>query len=168
MEGVVRYNEDGYDEVLLNEAYQLALLGLKDSELCQVWGITKSVFDGWKKDEAFRSALERGRLQADSKVAMALFKRATGFSYYEDHITVYKGVPQVTRIERYVPPDAWSAVKWLGLKRPALWSETHKVDVTNTNININKFDFTGISDEELMMLKKIGLNQLTRNAQSSQ
>ena len=165
---LARYNEDGYDEELLNEAYQLSLLGLKDSELCQVWGIDSHVLAGWKKDKVFHDALERGRVKADAKVVTALFKRATGFSWYEDHLTVYQGKPTVTRIERYVPPDPWSAIKWLGIRQKALWNETHKVEMTNTNININKFDFTGISDDELMMLKKIGLNQLVRNAQSEQ
>ena len=168
MTDLAKYDDDGYDENLLREAKELALLGLANTQMCKVWGITQSKFNEWEKDPRFREALEAGRTVADARVANSLFRRAIGMTWFEDHVKIVGGKAEKVRVERYTPPDPWACVKWLALRQPQRWSETKKMEMTNTNINVNKFDFTGISDEELIMLKKIGLNQLVRNAGTSQ
>ena len=152
----------------LEQVFRYALLGMSEGDIATCMGIHSATFAKWKeKEEGFADALERGREKALGDVVNAFFKAAVGFSYEEEVAHSYKGVVTVTKVQRYSPPNVWAAAKILALRRPKDWSETHRMEVTNTNININKFDFTGISTEELQILKKIGMNQLMRNAGSS-
>jgi len=140
------------------QVHELALLGLTDEQMCKVLGITTTALYTWKENsmELF-NALQEGKTIADAKVAAALYKRAVGYDVEEEHVSIYKGEPIITVITKHIAPDPWSAVKWLGTRQKSLWSETQRLDITNTNINIMKFDATGMSDDELGLMKKIGL-----------
>jgi len=167
-EGLVQFNDDGLNEMLLHEVKQLALLGLTQEQMCRVWNIKMSTLTSWFTVPEFRGAYESGTTRANAKVAESLYRRAVGYDYYEDHVNMANGKPIISRIQKHLPPDPWSAVRFLSIKERALWSETHRIEATQTNININKFDFTGFTTEELEILKKIGLSQLSRNATGSQ
>lgn len=147
-------------------AYELALLGLTEEQMSQVLGVSFDRIQGWKKRYSeFERYLAEGKTIADAKVAMALYRRATGYDYEEDHVTVFQGDVTVTRVRKHIPADPWSAAKWLALRQRTMWSEAQRVEVTNTwNINMNKLDFHGISDEALKLMAEIGLNQLPQDA----
>jgi hypothetical protein len=168
MEEIEHVPEEGRDWQKWNEdrpreAKELALLGLTDEVMARVMGIGLGTLDGWKrKYPEFLAALNEGKLRADAKVAAALYKRATGYTVKEQHVNTANGMVVVTEVDKEIPPDPWSAAKWLSLRQRALWSETQRLEITNTNININKFDFTGISDEDMLVIKKIGLGQIKR------
>jgi hypothetical protein len=107
--------------------------------------------------------LEEGKIIADSKVAASLYKRAVGFSFQEEVLHVIKGEVVRSVVTKHVIPDPWSAHKWLSARQPQLWTDTSKSETTHTNININKFDFNGLSTEELQLVEKIGLKQLAES-----
>ena len=92
-----------------------------------------------------------------------LYKRATGFSYEEEVLHVIKGEVVRSVVTKHVIPDPWSAHKWLSARQPQLWTDTSKSEITHTNININKFDFNGLSTEELKLVERIGLRQIAQN-----
>jgi hypothetical protein len=167
-DGLVKFNDDGLNEMLLHEVKQLALLGLTQEQMCKVWNINSNTFSKWLHVPEFREAYDSGKTRASAKVAESLFKRAVGYDYYEDHVNMAGGKPIISRIQKHLPPDPWSCVRFLSIKERALWSETHHSELTQTNININKFDLSGFSTEDLEALKRIGLNQLSRNATGSQ
>ena len=160
----IEYDDEGYNTDLLREVQELGMLGLTDEQISKVWGITMHQFQDLKKDKRFRDALEAGKVRADGKVAYALYQRATGYEYYEQRIGFYQGEAIVANVKRHMPADPWSAVKWLSVRNRAVWSEKHQIEITNTNININKIDFSGLSDEELLLLQRIQVKQLTKNA----
>lgn len=138
-------------------AFQLCILGLTLDQIADVMGVTTNTIASWKKKfPEFAEQLDRGRTRANAEVAHALYKRATGYTYEQEVVNFYQGVATKTTITKVVPPDPWSAVKFLAMRQPELWSQTHRIEHTNTNININKFDFSGISTEELELLRKIG------------
>jgi len=146
------------------EAFKLALLGLSEQQIADHMEISLGAISLWKREhDEFRIALRDGKTEADSNAAAALYKRAIGYEYDEDHVSIFKGVAVITTIKKHVPPDPWSAARWLSLRQSKLWSETHKLEVTNTNVNINKFDFSGLSTEDMLVIKKLGLKQLTDN-----
>lgn len=167
-EEIVQVPEEGrewckWNEDRPREARELALLGLTDEVMAKVMGIGLATLESWKrKYPEFLEALSEGKLKADAKVAAALYKRAVGYKIKEDHVSIFKGEAIVTQVEKEIPPDPWSAARWLSLRQRALWSEAQRLEITNTNININKFDFTGISDEDMLVIKKIGLGQIRR------
>jgi hypothetical protein len=149
----------------IDTVYQLSLLGLTKEQMAKVLFVSMYTFNRWQKIvPEFADAIERGGIIADGQVVHSLFKRATGFTKVDEVVTVQKGVVYKNKIEIQVPPDAWSAVKWLALRQRALWSETHRLEITNTNININKLDFTGITTEELMLFEKLQRNILMKDA----
>ena len=142
------------------QAFKLALLGLTDVEMADVMDININTFNMWKREHPrFLQKLRAGKIIADAKVAHALYKRATGFTVEEIHVCQHQGTVIQTPVMKYYPPDSWAANKFLSVRQRTLWADIMKTEHTNTNININKFDFTGISDEELMFLEKIGLSQ---------
>ncbi len=159
-----KFDDEGYNEKLLEEVRDLALLGMTDEQIARAWRMTIGQFNALKRDKRFFNALQSGKTIADGKVATSFYKRAVGFYYTEDRVGFFKGEAIIVKAERYCPPDPWSAVRWLSTRQRAMWSEKQQIEITNTNININKIDFSGLSDEELLMIQKIQMKQLTKNA----
>jgi len=157
----VKWNEDRP-----REAYELALLGATDKEIAAVMDVNVDTIERWKQNHPeFLAKLNEGKLAADAKVAQAFYKCATGYYYTEDHISVNKeGKVTVTQVQKYKPIEAWAANKWLGIRRRADWSETQRLEITNTNINITKIDLSVFTKEEVILMEKMGLRQLTENA----
>lgn len=155
---VIRWNPDR-----IRQAYELALLGANDKQIANVMGIDIMTLDYWKRTkEDFREALNNGKTIADATVANSLFKCANGYMIKKHVVHVIKGKPVVTEYEEEVGPSAWAANKWLSIRQRPNWSETHRVEVTNTNVNINKFDFNVLSTEELKLMYSIGMKQIAQ------
>jgi hypothetical protein len=163
-EDIVKFDDDGYNLKLLEEVKDLAYLGLTDEQIATAWNMTIGQFNELKRDERFRKALQEGKLFADGRVASAMYKRAIGYDYYEERAGFFKGEIVVARVKRHMPGDPWCMARWLEIRQRAMWSVKQQVEVTNTNININKIDFSGLTDDELLMIQKIQLKQLTKNA----
>lgn len=156
----VKWNSD-----LIHTAYLLALLGATDQQIADVMDVDPDTITRWKKNKPeFLEALNRGKLGADTKVVQAFYKCATGYYYEEDDVRVVRGEVIVSRIKKWKAADPWTCSKWLALRQRGNWSETTKIEINNTNLNINKLDLTGVTFEQLKMLRDIGLKQLTQNA----
>ena len=141
-------------------AYLLALLGASEKQMAEVMGVSYSTLEVWKRNKPeFQEALKKGKLKADTKVVKSFYKCAVGYYYTEEEIRIVDKKPVVVTVRKYKPPDPWSAAKWLALRHPEHWSETHKVQVTNTNININKIDLTGVTIEQMKVLRDLGFKQ---------
>ena len=150
------------------EAYELCLLGATDKNIANVMGVSDGTIELWKRTKPeFLEGLNRGKTIADARVARALYERAIGYSHPDVHIAMYKGQIIKTDITKHYPPDSWAANKWLSIRQRELWADVQRVENTQTNININKFDFSGISTEELLVLKKIGMKQLSENVRDN-
>jgi hypothetical protein len=158
-----------YNEEKVKEAYELsAMFGATEKQLAVYWGVSLPTIALWKNThEEFALALQQGKLKADIEVAKALYRNAVGFEYEEEVAFNNKGVILKTMLRKQRLPDAWSEVKWLGL-RQELWRETSRVEVTNTNININRFEvLNGLDTEQLMLLETIAKKQLTEHVGNS-
>lgn len=160
---VKRWNDDRP-----RQGYQLALLGATNKDMARVMGVDIMTIDYWMRTKKiFRDKVNRGKLQADALVAEALFKRATGFSVMEDHITCYQGEIIVTPVKKHYPPDSWAAMKWLSVRQRAIWAETQRIETTH-NVNITALSFAGLSTEELMLAKKVGLTAIAERIQDAE
>lgn len=161
---VLRWKDD-----FPRQAFQLALLGATDKQIAEIFNCNLQTIDYWKRTNkgGFRVALNRGKMQADAKVAEAFFKKATGYTVTEERILLDKGKPVPITVTRHIPPDSWAAFKWLSIRQREMWTDVQRTEITQTNININKFDFTGLSTEELMLVKKLGLKQLTEHVRDN-
>jgi hypothetical protein len=80
---------------------------------------------------------------------------------------MYKDKPIIVKRRRFIPGDKWAQAKWLALRQRNKWSEVQRTEITQTNVNINKLDFSGFTEEEKRMLYSIGIKQLTQNIGNS-
>jgi len=124
-----------YREEHAEQARKLCLLGAKDAELADFFGVTEQTINGWKKSrKAFFDALNGGKLEADAKVANSLYQRALGYSHPDVHISNYQGEITVTPITKYYPPDTTAAIFWLKNRRRSDWRDKQDVSVTSDPI----------------------------------
>lgn len=108
----------------MEQAEEMALLGLTTEQMAKVLGVAKSTFDLWlKKNKKFSDTVKRGKEAADAKVAAALFHRACGYSHKATKIMQYEGVPIEVEYIQHYPPDTAAAFIWLKNRQPALWRD---------------------------------------------
>lgn len=146
-----------WDSKFVDMVYRLCLLGLTDKELAVAFNVDRNTIDYWKRTKPeFLEAMTRGKLIVDGEVAEKLLQSALGYEYQEEVAHVCDHEVVITSITRYCKPNPWAQVKWLSLRRRSNWSETHKVQVTNTNINAN-LNFDDLSVDELKMMASIAM-----------
>jgi hypothetical protein len=122
---------------------KLCRLGHTDKDLALFFNVSINTIDNWKKRYPdFFAALRRGKLDADTKVAEALHRNATGFEHYEDHPVKLKRkffdhTGKVIRTEEYVEivrlkkhsrPDTTAQIFHLKNRRPDQWRDVKQVD----------------------------------------
>lgn len=147
------------------QAYELALLGATNKMMADVFEVKEQTIDYWIRTKPeFKEAVHRGRMMTDAKVAKALLQCAMGYEYYEEHVVMIKGEAVVRRIKKTVPPNPWAAAKWLTIRQRSLWADVHKTEAINTNVNVFKLDLSGLSTDELKLVEKLGIKQLSQYA----
>ena len=78
-------------------------------------------------------ALKSGKQEADERVILSLYKRATGFEH--DSVKIFCSKDgDVTQVpfREYVPPDTTAAIFWLKNRRKDEWRDKSEVDVKLT------------------------------------
>ena len=110
----------------------LAFVGLNDTEMSRILGISVSTLKYWKDNHPeFSYAWEDGKSQAAIKVAGSLMKRALGYDYW-----LVKETPAGTlREQKHVPADVGAATNFLHNWRPDVWKNKIEQD-GGTNVNI--------------------------------
>lgn len=156
---VVLWNEDRP-----RVAYKLALLGHTDKEMADVMGVDISTFDQWKRDRArFRKMIKKGKDLADAEVAHSLFKRATGYSYIEDHVTLCKGKVIVRPVRKHIPADVAAQKLWLQARQRGRWTESAGRPTSVVNqLNIFKANLDDLSEGDLVLVRKLQQNALNQ------
>jgi len=155
-----------------DQAYKLALLGATDKIMADVMGVHVTTIDYWKRKNkgGFLDALTKGKVAADAKVAECFFLNCID-RYVDDEIYhVVAGRVVKTKTKTFVRGDKWAQKQWLATRQRGLWTEITKTENVQTNININKFDFSGLSTKELELVKKLQIQEikeLSENAGSN-
>lgn len=111
------------------QARNLCLLGATDAELAQYFGVAESTLNLWKKEHPeFSESMRAGKLGADGQVAGAMFKRAVGFTYLDNHVSVTNELGAVvTPVEKVVHPDVQAGKFWLKNRRKDDWRENYGI-----------------------------------------
>ena len=135
--------EEVYEGSMDRQVYKLCLLGATNREIADFLHITESKFKSWvDKYPTLYKAMRKGKMEADSKVAEALYKRAIGYSHEEEKIFQYEGIPVVVPTRKHYPPDTTAALTWLRLRQREKWTEV-KTDGGETG----SFKLTVIMDD---------------------
>ena len=149
-----------------SEGFKYALLGATDEKIASLMDIDINTLNAWKRDHPeFGRALKDGKMKADAEVAHAMYRRATGFwiDIVEPVVLKNGDIVEVNK-RKYYPPDGMVGLKWMALRQRELWAEVTRIEATQTNINITKIDLRAFSKEELMLMRKMNLLELTQNA----
>jgi len=152
-----KYTPDMPDRV-----YHLALLGATELQMQEALHIGKSTFEMWVRNkEEFRDAVQKGKLEADARVANALYQKAVGYRCTDTQVFVYKGqVIKVPIIKQY-PPDTGAACFWLKNRTRSSanpWVDVSKHEFSGTvnmPVDFNKLDLKDFTDEQLKVLLEI-------------
>lgn len=145
---------------MIKLVYQLCLLGHTDEEIAKVLEVNINTINSWKrKYPELLKAMNEGKDIADAKVVHAFYKRSVGFTVMETHVCMYRGEVIQTQIPKYYPPDTWAGNIWLKVRQRTKWGEPQRVETMNTQLNLHKFDFSGMSIEQLCFMKEIGMMQ---------
>jgi hypothetical protein len=116
-----------YREEFAEQAYKLCLMGAVNADLARAFEVTPRTIDNWLRNEpSFNRAVKTGRQFADGDVAHGLYRRATGYTYYNNKVFVSDGEPMVIPYEVHCPPDVRAAVFWLRNRQPARWRDAPK------------------------------------------
>ena len=124
-----------YKPEYAEQAYRLCLLGLTNDELASFFKVSPSSIDYWIATETeFSSALKQGREDSDGKVAVSLFKRATGYSHQDIKVLVVNGEVIRVPIEVKYPPETAACIFWLKNRQRSRWRDKWAED-DNSNGN---------------------------------
>ncbi len=117
-------------------SYKYCLLGATDKQLAEFFNVAESTLNLWKqKQPKFLDALKRGKIIADAGVAHSLYKRGTGYSHHETHVSNYQGEITLTEITKHYPPDTTACIFWLKNRQPDKWRDKIEIDA---NVKIDK------------------------------
>jgi hypothetical protein len=109
-----------YKEAFNDQVFEMALLGLSDSQMANILGITEQTFNNWKTEHPmFFESLTQGKENADGKVAKAMYKRALGLTIIEEALTKDG---QIVQLRKELPPDTPAAKHWLANRQRKLWA----------------------------------------------
>lgn len=118
-----------WKDEFIGQAQRLAMLGMTNEEMAKFFGIGITTFDRWLKEKcAFRGAVKNGKEIADADVVVSLYKRATGYSHPDVHVSNYMGEVTLTPIVKHYPPDPVSMIYWLKNRQPARWRDRPTAD----------------------------------------
>ncbi len=122
-----------YDE----QVFKLCLLGADDKQIADFFEVDLATINRWKKSHiTFCESIKAGKVQADTDVAMTLYKRAMGYSHPDEEIKVVSdGGGMGSSIERVpvtkvYPPDVTAAIFWLKNRQPRQWRDKQEVQLT--------------------------------------
>jgi hypothetical protein len=109
-----------YKEAFNDQVFEMALLGLTDTQMATIIGVNQDTFNEWKKVyPIFSESLMRGKEDADGKVAKAMYKRALGLTIIEEALTKDG---QIVQLRKELPPDTPAAKHWLANRQRKLWA----------------------------------------------
>ncbi len=128
---MARGRPSSYKPEYAEQAYKLCLLGAKDTEMADFFGVAESTFNLWKKEhKEFSESLKRGKLYADANMAQSLYHRGMGYSHPEDKIFNDNGVPLVVPTIKHYPPDTAAGIFWLKNRQKDKWRDKQETEIT--------------------------------------
>lgn len=105
-------------------ATKFSRLGATNEILAKCFEVSIFTIDEWlRKKPEFSSAVKKGRIESDAKVAERLYNRACGYHHLETVVTSHNGEITKTDITKHYPPDTAAAFIWLKNRRPDIWRD---------------------------------------------
>ncbi len=127
-----------YKEEYAEQAFKYCLLGATDAKLANFFDVCEDTINNWKMEHPeFLVSIRKGKEDADSEIANALYHRAKGYSHPEDKIfNNGKDVdPTIVKTIKHYPPDTAAAFIWL--KNRSGWRDKQEHEHSSDGISFN-------------------------------
>jgi hypothetical protein len=130
------------------QAEKLCRLGATNQQIADFWSTAGSTIDKWIKTRPdFAEAVRRGRQEADANVADSLYRRALGWTN-PNAVKIFMPAgaeePVYAPYVEHVAPDTTACIFWLKNRRPDVWRDAHRHELTGKDGN-----YLAIPDVEL-------------------
>jgi hypothetical protein len=152
---------------MVEEVKELARFGMTNEEISEFFGIAANTWTKYMMEYPdLRAALEEGRLLDSLKVVASLHKQALGYVVTEfeeaEHLTKRGELVLLKKKStKHILPNVTAAIYLLKTRHGDKWMDVVKHENQNVlNINIKNVDFSDVSNEELLMLKKLGIKRI--------
>lgn len=156
-----------FREEMIDEVRRLARFGLDNEEISEFLKISVQTFDSYKRDiPEFYRALQDGRMYDSMKVVDSLHKQALGYVVQEFEVSEHamrngEIVELHKTITKHIQPNVTAAIYLLKTRHGDKWMDIIKTEKTqNLNIMVKQVDFSDMTDEELITLKKLGIKRI--------
>jgi len=142
------------------QAYELARVGLEDTQIAVIMGVADTTMANWKREHPdFLDALLRGRVEATLEVQKALYKTAVGYTVEETQVVVWRGQVIEVPVKKHVLPTFNAQKFWLMNKDKTNWVDARHIDTT-VKRELPTIDLAHMTDDELKALE--GLEKARR------
>lgn len=138
----------------LEQVTNYSLLGADEAKLAAFFGVDREMWLYWlKHSRELRDAVDAGGVMADAEVAGAMKRRATGYEYTRQKLTIDKqGNGHVHDLTEHVPPDTAAGKFWLTNRAGNRWRDKQDHEhsgemVVDQNITI---EFVGVKETKLL------------------
>lgn len=86
-------------------------------------GVSTTAWWGWyRESEELRTAIANSKDVSDMSVEEALYRRATGYDYFEEVWELIEGELRLTKkFKKHLPPDTKAILHWLFNRLPTVW-----------------------------------------------
>jgi hypothetical protein len=122
-----------YKDEFAETAKRLALLGLTDAEMANVFDVSEQTLNAWKQAHPeFLESLNEGKAIADGRIAERLFHRAMGYSHDAVKIVADAKTKEehVVHYTEHYPPDTTACIFWLKNRQRGKWRDRIDQEVT--------------------------------------
>jgi hypothetical protein len=156
-----------YTPTMIEEVRRLARFGLKNEEIAEFYKITLIAFEHYIREiPELYASLEEGRMIDSMKVVDSLHRQALGYEVTEteesEHMDRNGRIHVLKRSStKFVQPSVTAAIYLLKTRHGDKWMDIVRTEATNNlNIMVKNVDFSDMSTEELITLKKLGIKRL--------
>ena len=112
-------------------ARAMCRLGATDYDLAAEFEVDTATIWRWQTSHAdFCKALMEAKEGYDDRVERSLAQRAIGYTYSTEKVFQFQGEPLKVPTNEHVPPDPGAAKLWLTNRRPKVWRETTRNELS--------------------------------------
>jgi len=155
-----------WDESMILRAMVLAQEGITEKKIAVALNVHEHTINYWKRTKPkFLEALQTGKQHYTERVERSLVESAVGYSHPDIHFATIDGQVVQTPYIKHYAPNVTAQIFFLKNRAPNRWTDVHRIEGSVQHRHI--LDLTNKTDEELQILKTIGLVELPEHGDSN-
>ncbi len=150
-----------WNDTMGYRAMFLASLGLTEKEIAVALNIHQESIYYWKRTKPeFLEALEKGKLEYTHRVENSMVENANGYNHPAIHFSNHPLTGEViqTHYTKHYPPNVTAGIFYLKNRARDRWQDVHRIEGEVQHRHL--LDLTNCSQEQLRVLKTVGLTEL--------